>query len=283
MQNDPKSLLATGFALQPYMKAEEGVRYAAEHDFDFCYLDGSLHSDFAKQWTRSRIDNLIDICDETKVKPIFHGNYKVPLSSDVEEMRLAAIEYVKREIDICAKLTCPLIVHGGAIVEPRKTLVVKNLALESLIKSLIVLKKYAEEAHVELWLENLSYYPEYKPFSYVGTTMTEFAYILNNIDVKMFFDFGHANVNAEIPVEEFFKQFHGSIAAISVSNNSGKLDQHLGIHKGSINYSKILKLMIELKWKGIVGFETRNIKPSNSIREFTTIVESLISKEAIRI
>jgi L-ribulose-5-phosphate 3-epimerase len=270
--------LIKGFAIQPYMKAEECLEYASSHGYSYCYFDGSIHSDFAEQWTELRINNVKLKCKKFNINPIFHGNYKVPLASDVEALRLCAVEYVKKEIDVCANLSCPLIVHGGAIVEPRKILAVKKIALEALVKSLISLKDYADEKGVEIWLENLSNYPSYKPFYYIATIVKEFEFILQHVKIKLFFDFGHANVNAELPVEEFFEKFSTFIVGVSMSNNSGEIDQHLGLKHGSMNYNNILRTMIKAQWRGIIGFETRNVNPSESIKELYSIISEVTSE-----
>ena len=263
-----------GFALQSYLTAEEGLSYAAQHHYDYWYIDGSIHTDFIDQWTDHRIEKLLILCQKHNIKPIYHGNFKVPLASDVESLRLCAVEYVKKEIDICAKLNCPLIMHGSAVIEPRKVLLAKKIALKGLIKSLQTLQQYANDRNVTLWLENLSNYPNYKPFSYIGTTREEFLFILSEVEIRLFFDFGHANVNAKDCVEDFFKTFMPHIAGVSMSNNDGKLDQHLALEDGSIDYRNIVKLMIDNHWHGIVGFETRNALPQESINTFKSLTHA---------
>ena len=264
-----KSNIASGFALQAYMKAEEGVVNAWEHNYDYWYIDGSLHSDFPEQWSHERIIALVALCERTKMSPIYHGNFKAPLASDVEFLRRAAVEYVKKEIDICANFSCPLILHGGALVEPRTIREAKERGLRALIVSLKELQEYAQARNVLLMLENLSNYPNYRPFHYIATKVEEFESIFSEVDVSMFFDFGHANVNAEIPVEDFFKLCASRVAGVSMSNNNGNLDQHLKLHDGSINYSAVLVLMKQLKWQGIVGFEVRNMDPKKVIESFS--------------
>jgi len=268
-----------GFALQSYLQAEEGLIYAANHKYDYWYVDGSIHSDFIDKWNDERIENLLAAIQTHNVKPIFHGNFKVPLSSDVEILRLCAIDYIKKEIDICEKFKCPLIIHGSAVIEPRKIVSVKKLALNNLINSLEILQEYAKLKNVELWLENLSNYPNYKPFHYIGTTIDEFSYILEKIKISLFLDFGHANINAPYPAEDFFTNFHPHIAGISMSNNDGKTDQHLKLEDGNMNYQNIVRTIINSKWHGIVGFETRNANPSKSIQSLQSMTNSVVSEQ----
>jgi len=275
--------IVSGFALQSYHKAEEGLVYAASHGYNYWYIDGSLHSDFFDQWTEDRIKKLKAKCEEYNIKPIYHGNFKVPISSDVEVLRLCAVEYVKKEIDLAAMLNCNLIIHGGAIVEPRKSVVVKKMALNNLIKSLKTLKRYADDKGVIIWLENLSHYPDYKPFSYVGTTLEELTFIQSKIKIPLFLDFGHANVNAVNSVLLFFTALHTNIAGVSISNNNGKLDQHLRLENGTIDYSTIVKTMFALGWNGMVAFENRNTNPTASIQGLYALIDSVVRKENLKV
>lgn len=262
-----------GFALQPYLKAEDGLLYAAAHGYNYWYIDGSLETDCIEEWDNIRIETLKKKCIEHNIQPIFHGNFKVPLASDVISLRKAAIEYSKREIDICEKLECALIVHGSVIVEPRTISSAKKSAIDGLVDSLKELRQYADKKNVHIWLENLSNYPNYRPFTYIATSKDEFSYILKQVDISIFFDIGHANVNAIIPADEFFYSFHKNIVAISMSNNNGTLDQHLGLENGSIDYHRFVDLMLETKWSGIVAFETRNVSPRKSIQSLYSIIE----------
>lgn len=271
-----------GFALQPYLKAEDGLTYAAAHGYNYWYIDGSLSTDCIEEWNDTRIEALKNKCIENKIQPIFHGNFKVPLASDVLMLRKAAIEYTKCEIDICAKFGCALIIHGSVIVEPRNISSVKKAALNGLIESLKELREYAAKKNVTIWLENLSNYPNYRPFTYIATSKDEFAYILDQIDIPIFFDIGHANVNAIVPVDEFFFSFHSKIAAISMSNNNGSLDQHLGLESGNIDYHSFVDLMLQTEWSGIIAFETRNVPPRKSIQSLYSIIEIVNAERALK-
>jgi len=271
-----------GFALQPYLKAEDGLVYAASHGYNYWYIDGSLSTDCIEAWDTERTEALKTKCIENHIQPIFHGNFKVPLASDVLMLRRAAIEYTKHEIDICEKIGCPLIIHGSVVVEPRTISSAKKAALDGLIESLKELKEYAARKNVAVWLENLSNYPNYRPFTYIATSKDEFAYILDHIDIPIFFDIGHANVNAIIPVDEFFLSFHNNIVAISLSNNNGALDQHLGLESGSIDYHSFVNLMLKTKWSGIIAFETRNVPPRKSIQSLYSIIEIVNAERSLK-
>ena len=85
-----------GYALQLYLKAEEGMLYAYDNNYQYWYIDGSIYSDFAINWDEERINNLAIDCKKIGMKPVFHGNFKSAQSSDVEPIREESVAYTKK-------------------------------------------------------------------------------------------------------------------------------------------------------------------------------------------
>ena len=251
----------TGIAHQKYKKAEEGIQDSYTNGCTHWYVDGSLIGEMVNDWNHERITNLNNMIDHLGVNPIFHGNFKAPLASDVDDFRVAAVHYVKKEVDIAAAIKAPLIVHGGCIVEPKLIVRAKQNALNNYVKSIIELAEYAGERGVDIYLENLSNYKNYRPFHYMFTHMEEYSYVLDKLsaysNVYLFLDIGHANICDGNPIE-VIEKFNKKIKGISFSNNNGFQDQHLGINDGTLNYKKIMKTIYKKKWKGLIAFETRN-------------------------
>jgi len=264
----------TGLAHQKYQKAEDGIKDAFYSGCSHWYIDGSLHTDMVINWSDERIENMRQMIEKYLCKPIFHGNFKAPLASDVTTFSTAAIAYVKQEIDLCARLNCPLIIHGGAIVEPRAVLLAKRLGLKNFLQALEELSVYADSKQVDIYLENLSNYKYYRPFHYLFTNFDEYVYIFDNIscmnNVFFFFDIGHSNVGNQDTLQ-VFKKFHERIKGISLSNNNGQQDQHLPIGCGDLDYKQIVTAIIECNWKGLIAFETRGIDTQSSVHQLEDI------------
>lgn len=266
---------ATGFALQEYLNAEEGIVQASNNYCSYWYIDGSLVGETPDCWGADRIIEMENQIERYQVKPIYHGNYKVPLASDVQDLREAAIKYVKKEVDLAEKLNAPLIIHAGAVVEPRLVIKTKKMALSNYVSSLLYLHEYADKKGVSLLLENLSNYKHYRPFHYIFTEEHEFEYVLSAIpSVKLFLDIGHANIGNDAP-EKLIKQFHKNIEGMSFSNNDGIRDQHLALDKGTINYGNVVSEILKCDWKGIIGFETRGRELIRSVADLKEIYESI--------
>ena len=238
----------TAYAIQNYLQAEDGIIDACKNDFSHWYIDASLESERPGSWNSLRIDNMKQLCNQHGITPIIHGNFKIPLAADVDELQIAAIDYVKKEIDLAYEFDAPLIVHGGAIVEPRLINSTKKKSLERFLVSLDKLINYAATKNVDLFLENLSNYKNYTPFHYIFTSPEDVDYVLRKIpDIKLFIDIGHANIGNN-PLD-FITNFHKSIIGMSFSNNNGVNDQHLALEKGQIDYVKVVSEISVLKRK----------------------------------
>lgn len=248
-----------GYGVQRYHKAEEGVVNASHEKCTHWYIDGAEHSDRAAEWSDSRIDNMKDLMAKYGIKPIYHGNFKVPIASDVPEIRKKGVGYVYSEIDVAAKLGAPLILHAGGIVEPRDVKGSKERALNGYIDSLKDLSAYAEEKGVVLWLENLCNYKKFHPFYYIFTNLAEYERVFSEIkseNVKMIFDVCHETVGGGDPIE-VFDRLKDKIVSFSFSDTDGVRDSHWPLGKGVVNYRSLLNAIQSADWRGVVSFETR--------------------------
>jgi sugar phosphate isomerase/epimerase len=267
------------FSTQNYLTAEEGIEYAHQHNIKHWYIDISLEDERPDRWSSLRIDQLLTRCAAYEMSPIVHGNFKVPLASDVDELRLISLEYVKKEIDLAKKLNGSLIIHGSAIVEPRLITTIKRKALDNFVMSVEFLLNYALQHNVKIYLENLSNYENYSPFHYIFTSIEEVDYLLQKIpEAKLFFDVGHANIGNN-PIE-FFGEFHQSIVGMSFSNNNGIKDQHYGLMSGEIDYAALIQKILTKQWHGIVAFETRGKTVTQSIDDLNTIYKNVVKRVA---
>ncbi|MEJ5061276.1 MULTISPECIES: sugar phosphate isomerase/epimerase family protein [unclassified Pseudomonas] len=260
----PEYIIAT--AQQNYLTAELGIQEAAKQGYSHWYIDGSLPGERPADWSENRIKAMRETISKVGVKPVYHGNFKAPLGSDVREMSGAALEYIKREVDLSSALGgAPVIVHGGGIVEPRLVIEARRSGLNSLIDNLGELVDYARGRNVEIWLENLSNYTKFHPFYYICVNEEEYAEVLGNVPgLKFFFDVSHAHVNEGDPVK-VFERLHQHVVGMSFSDNKGERDSHFPLGRGSLDYPGLVKSILKHEWRGLVGFETRGSTLSESI------------------
>ncbi|MWA14174.1 sugar phosphate isomerase/epimerase family protein [Streptomyces sp. BA2] len=258
--NDTWSLpFATGVAVQRYLTAEEGLEAARDERCSHWYVDASLMEDMPHNWSKGRSQKLVEAAAVHGISPILHGNFRAPLASEIPEVRAASLDYVRSEIDLAARIEASaLVIHGGAFVEPRPTKAHRDAALERFTSLLTVIEREAADKGVEVWLENLSYYPKFRPFSYVFTREADFETVLDAIpQVKFVLDVGHANVNQSLALPAF-EAFAPSIAALSLSNNEGTQDAHLALGDGTLSVRELTDAIRAQNWSGVIAFETRN-------------------------
>lgn len=245
-------------AQQNYLNAETGLLEAHRQGYSHWYIDGSLEGERPGDWPQTRLDALNAQIARLGVKPVYHGNFKAPLGSDVAQLREAALAYAKREVDLCQALGgAPLIVHGGGVVEPRLVREARRLGLLGLIVNLRALVAYAAERGVEVWLENLCNYTRFHPFYYICTTEDELVQVVEAVPgLRVFLDVSHAFVNGGDPVA-FLDACVSRVAGMSFSDNNGDRDSHFPLGRGSMDYAALVERIRVHDWRGMIGFETR--------------------------
>lgn len=255
-------------AQQDYLDAESGLARALQQGYSHWYVDGSLHGERPEDFPRERIDALLELMQQTGMRPIYHGNFKSPLGSDVPALAAAALHYACREVDVCAQLgSAPLIVHGGGVAEPRLVAEVRQAGLHQLIANLRALVAYAAPRGVQVWLENLCNYTRFHPFYYICSTPDEIATVLDQVPgLHLFFDVSHAYVNGGDPVA-MFRRFHRRIVGMSFSDNNQDRDAHLPLGAGNLPFDALVAAITEADWRGMVGFETRGGTLAGSVHQ----------------
>jgi L-ribulose-5-phosphate 3-epimerase len=248
----------TGTSQQDYLRAEDGALEAFVQGYTHYYIDSSLPGERPGDWTPERLAYVSKLSSVLGVKPIYHGNFKSPIGSDVREISRLGLEYAKAEVDVCVGLGgAPLIVHGGGIVEPRKVRDARQAGLLNLVDNLAELVTYAQAKGVQVWLENLCNYDRFHPFYYICTQETEYQFVLDRVPgLRFILDVSHAHVNGGDPVR-VFQRLYPRIAAMSFSDNGGERDSHLPLGQGNLDYAGLVRSITELGWHGVVGFETR--------------------------
>lgn len=248
---------ADGIALQRYLPAEQGLINCHEEGGSHWYVDLSLPADQPSQWTPRRRSRLATAAAELGCQPVVHGNFRAPLASEIPEVRDGVWRYLETELALAAELDAPLIVHGGAVVEPRPTRSGRVEAVRRALDMVERLRGRAERCGVEVWLENLSHYPRHRPFGYVFTGVADFELAAAEApSLRFVLDVGHAHVNQDASLR-LLAAFADRIAALSFSDNDGTADAHLGLGRGSLPVRQISDLVLERGWRGLVVFETR--------------------------
>ena len=248
---------ATSISVQESLPIDEAIAFAVAHRCSRFYIEGAYRADCSAAWDTRRVDHYRAVIDDHGLRPIFHGNYKLPLSHEDEDVREAAVRSVMREIDLAASLRAAVIVHGSCIFTHRKPAQARLEAIDAFTRSVSALYRYAEPLGVELWLENLENYKDRHPFHTVYSQRSEYEYVLERVPgVRFILDVGHENVGSGDPVG-VFEALADRIVALDVNDNRGEHDTHSGLGKGNVDFRGLVGAIARRGWTGHITVETR--------------------------
>jgi sugar phosphate isomerase/epimerase len=99
--------------------------------------------------------------------------------------------------------------------------------------------------------------------------------VVRGVDMPSFrtcLDVAHVTLFSELALESWLDELSGTIAHIHINNNYGKIDEHLGLHNGVLDYGQILPYLLDLEEKPTIALE---------IEEVTDIKQSLVYLDAL--
>jgi sugar phosphate isomerase/epimerase len=117
------------------------------------------------------------------------------------------------------------------------------------LESVRLLSKFAREHGVKTAMENIM-----EPSVLRGVAEFKRFYGELNEDVGLALDTGHANLSGE--VDSFLMEFPDRLVHVHAQDNVGKVDQHLGIGYGNIDWESFAVLLKKTSFDGIVIVES---------------------------
>lgn len=258
MSKIPTTLsFATGIAVQRYASAEDSLSYSAENGLTHFYIDAAYPEDSMNSWSTDRKTALARAVERSGIQPIIHGNFKNPLSHELNEVRLAAVKYATREVDFAMDLDAPLIVHASGVMLHQRVNEGRAQAIKDFSESLKMISDYAAGKGVPIWVENLENYKKRHPFYTIYSTMEDYDYVLSENDyVSLMFDVGHHYISGGHPLSAFSK-YSQRIAGMNFHDNDGDVDSHKPLGSGTIDFGAFVRCVRSAGWHGLVVLETR--------------------------
>jgi len=237
--------------LFPHLPLEDAVTSIGELGADCAELIFDIPH-FPK-FDLSELKKIRKLIDHYGLEISIHGPiWDLNPASWHREVRVLALKYMKRSIDICSALAGEIVVfHPCRCPYPQvgKLLAVaKEWFLDFTSKSV----KYAKEHGVKLALENFPNNAEY-PYS----SPQEMLPLVNRLDgLGITFDIGHAFLNKrwqkikapERKIAEEIKLVGEHILHIHLHDNNGSRDEHLLPGDGRINFRPIVKALREASY-----------------------------------
>jgi sugar phosphate isomerase/epimerase len=208
------------------------------YELDFEYVEIGIEGPEGNpDIINNKNDEILNLLQRFKQKPIAHTAYWIDLASDYDYVRHAWINEAIREIGTARNVGIDLInfhanINGMFYGEKRK------IVLDNLIKSLKEIVSHANKLNVDVMLENT-------PFSNGIHNVDEFKYIVDNVhNLFVHLDIPHAFTSGGMKsVIDYIQTFRDKIIHIHWHDNHGKKDEHLPIGEGFIDHQKAIKAL----------------------------------------
>jgi len=209
-------------------------------------VDDGLHA-----LSKKRISILNEVAKSRGIKYTVHAPFAdVNIASSSKPLLNAMLKRLKQSIAYANALNAQVwVFHPG--IQTGISPFYPGADWKQNVKSICALYKTAEEHGVKIAVENV---PE--PYPFIMKTVEDFTkfYKETNLNIDMVLDVGHANLNAQ--TELFLKTFTDKIAHIHASDNTGEMDQHLGIGYGKINWHQFAETLKEIAYDKTVIVES---------------------------
>lgn len=220
------------------------------YDLGFDYVEIAIEGpEGDPQIIKKRTNEIANLIQKFKHKPIAHTAYWIDLCSDYGYVRDAWILEATREIRTAKMIGIDLInfhanLNGMFYGEKRR------VPLNNLIKSLREIVMYAEKSNVKVMLENV-------PLSNGIHDVKEFKYIIEKVpSLFLHLDIPHAFTSGGMEsVIDYINYFREKIIHLHWHDNHGKRDEHLPIGEGLIDHERAVRELKNIGYDRTITLE----------------------------
>lgn len=223
-------------------------------------------------WEDKDLNKIKEKCERYDLKIASFSGDKAFSLIDIDHLN-SYINFTKKSIEAAKKLDCKfLVIHSNALGEGG---VVLNSYTEksdyekfgTMIKMLQLLAPIAEENNITLVLEALNTEKDHKG-NFLCTTKDAVTAIniVSSPNIKVLYDIYHMQL-MEGKISDTLRQYKGQIGYIHIADVPGRMEPGTG----EINYNNVFKVLKDIQYSGVVGFE---LSPS---RNSTEVAKELIS------
>ena len=200
---------------------------------------------------KQRVSILKSIGESCGLKYSVHAPFAdINIASPSKPMLKAMLKRLEKSISYANDLNAYVwVFHPG--LETGVSMFYPGMGWLQNLKTTRLLLKIARDYGVKIAIENV---PE--PYPFLMKSVEDFTKFYEEIneDIGLAFDVGHANLNGQI--ERFLMVFTDRIVHIHVHDNHGKIDQHLGIGYGNIDWKKVANLLRRMSYDKLVIVES---------------------------
>ena len=203
---------------------------------------------FPQTFDRARIRRVRSLIERSGVRCGLHSASFVNTAEIMPTVRKAAEAHLREYVDLTTALGCEyLVVHCGFHFSAYLD-TVRAALYETMARSV----EYGERRRVPLVIENMNRLPGDSEFQYLGVTVEEFHRLFDRIRspyLGLALDVAHCELlpGGTLP---FVRAFGERIHSAQLSDNRGRVDEHLTIGEGTIDFRRVLGALRRIHFAG---------------------------------
>ena len=203
---------------------------------------------FPQTFDRARIRRVRSLIERSGIRCGLHSASFVNTAEIMPTVRKAALAHLREYVDLTAALGCEyLVVHCGFHFSAYLDSV--HAALYETMARAVA---YGERRRVPLVIENMNQLPGDSEFQYLGVRIDEFHRLFERIPspyLGLALDVAHSELlpGGTVP---FVRAFPDRIHSAQLSDNRGRIDEHMTIGEGTIDFRRVLGALRRMRFAG---------------------------------
>lgn len=203
---------------------------------------------FPQTFDRARVRRVRSLIERSGIRCGLHSASFVNTAEIMPTVRKAAEAHLREYVDLTAALGCEyLVVHCGFHFSAYLDRV-RAALYETMARAV----EYGERRRVPLVMENMNRLPGDSEFQYLGVTVEEYRDLFRRIrspNLGLALDVAHCELlpGGTVP---FVRAFPERIHSVQISDNRGRVDEHLTIGEGTIRFERVLGALRRIDFAG---------------------------------
>jgi sugar phosphate isomerase/epimerase len=224
-------------------------------------VDDGLHA-----LAKDRIETLREIRDTQSLSFTLHSPFaNINIAAPAVDMRRFILRRVEKSMIFARQLECALMIfHPG--LRTGISSFYPGVDWRTNIASVRTLLALSTKYGVDLAIENVP-----KPYGFLVRGVEQFTRFLEelNEEIGVAFDVGHSNINGD--THEFLSILGRKVVHVHAHDNDGEHDLHLGVGRGTVNWTAFAT---DLKKTGFTG--TVMVESYSDVNESVAVLERLL-------
>ena len=209
-------------------------------------------------------NDILSALTRNSIHPLGHTAYWVGFGSAHDEARAGWVKEGRKMISVASELGIQLLNFHffsrlGMVGRSEKS---RETFLQNFTHSMTELTQFAAQKRIELMLENVPPEPGHPLES-----LACFSQVMTAIpSLKFHLDIAHAFIENRMKgVQQYVDEFTDRLVHIHIHDNHGKLDEHLPLGEGKIDFKKVVKLLKYIDYNKTITFEVFT-SPGDAVR-----------------